>query len=196
MKTFALCAICGGLAFVAVQYQMTGTLLGFHVGAEAALPPPPPPPKLTFPDALAIVCRGAAVPQAAAFKKGAETHPTLILKPSGKLHPWQERLHADWKAESVEETELILIVPAQQRTLLQLVTYPNGAPSIRRYQYDLDVRALEARTGKPRGHKHFQTSARAVRPQESWALTELGDPVTFRDVYHWLQALPAISKER
>jgi len=188
MKTFALCAICGGLAFGVVQYQMTGYVLGIHWG-EVAPPPPPPPAKVKFPDALAVVCRGTGVPQAAAFNKAAETHPAVVLKPNGALHQWQERLQPGWQAESVEETELVIILPPQVRTLLQTATYANGAPSIRRYQYDLDARVLEARTGKLLGHKRFQTVARPLRPVETWALTELGDPVPWRDVSHWVQGL-------
>jgi len=189
MKTFALCAICGVFAFVAVQYQMTGSLLGIPVAEAPAPPPPPPPAKLKFPEALAVLARGTGVPQAAAFSKNAETHPTVILKPNGALHPWQDRLQPGWQAESVEETELVVILPSQKRTLLQLATYANGAPPIRRFQYDLDARVLEARTGKTLGTRHFQTVARPLRPVETWALTELGDPVTCREVSHWLQEL-------
>ena len=188
MKTFALCAICGVLAFVAVQYHMTGHLLGIY-GSEPAPPPPPPPPKLKFPDTLAVLCRGTPVPQAAAFNPNNEMHPTVIFRPNGTVHAWQERLQPEWQADSVEETELVIILPPQTRTLLQTVNYANGAPSIKRYQYDLEVRVLEARTGKPLGHKHFQTIARPVRPQEPWTLTELGEPVACRDVFRWLRVL-------
>jgi hypothetical protein len=187
MKTLALCAICGVLAFVGVQYHLTGHLLGIYGGEPP--PPPPPPPKMRFPETLAVLCRGTPVPQAAAFNRKAESHPTVIFKPNGTLHPWNERLQDDWQANTVEEAELVVILPPQQRSLLQVVNYANGAPSIRRYQYDLEVRVLEARTGRTIGRKHFQTVARPVRPQESWALTELGDPVAWRDVYHWLRSL-------
>jgi hypothetical protein len=189
MKTFALCAICGVLASVAVQYHMTGHLFGIY-GNEPA-PPPPPPPKMPFPEALAVLCRGTPVPQAAAFNRKEETHLTVIFKPNGMLHPWNERLAEDWQANSVEEAELVVIIPPQQRSLLQVVNYANGAPSIRRYQYDLEVRVLEARTARTIGRKHFQTVARPVRPVETWALTELGDPVAWRDVSHWLKGLTA-----
>jgi hypothetical protein len=129
------------------------------------------------------------VPQAAAFNPHNETHATFIFRPNGTVHAWQERLHPDWQAGSVEETELVVILPPQTRTLLQTVNYSNGAPSIRRYQYDLDVRVLEARTGRLLGHKRFQTVARPVRPMETWALTEVGDPIAWRDVFHWLKGL-------
>jgi hypothetical protein len=188
MKTFALCVVCSALAFVAVQYQMTGLVFGVRLG-EASLPPTPPPPKAKFPDTLAVVCRGKGVPQAAPFNKNTEVHPAVVLKPTGKLHKWNERLQAGWQAESVEETELVVVVPPQKRTLLGVQTYPNGAPPIRRFQYDLDVRVLEARTGRLVAYKHFQTVARPIMRVETWALTELGDPVAWRDVYRWVQSL-------
>jgi len=188
MRTFGICALCGLLAFVAVQYQMTGGLLGMHT-PEAPPPPPPPPPKLKFPEGLAVLSRGTGVPQAAAFNKSAENHPLVTLKANGTLHIWQDRLQPDWKAESVEETELAIIMPSQKRTLLQTATYASGAPPLKRYQYDLDVRVLEARTGKPLGYKHFQTVARPIRPLENWAMTELGDPVSWREVNQWVREL-------
>jgi hypothetical protein len=194
MRTFALCAICGVLAFVAVQYQKTGHLWGSD--EDVGPSPPPPPLKLKFPEALAVLCRGTAVPQAAAFNRTADTHPTVIFRPNGTLHPWHERLLPGWQAESVEETELVLILPPQHRKLLQIATYANGAPSIRRYQYDLEARVLEARTGKPLAHKHFQTIARPVRPVETWALTELGEPVACRDVFRWLEGLGGHSAQQ
>src|SRR5947209_12694015 len=119
MKTFALCAICGGLAFVLVQYQITGKFLGVQWATTPPPPPPPPPPRLNFPEALAVVCCGTAVPQAAAFNKTAETHPAVVLKPNGTLHKWQDRLQPGWQAESVEETELVIILPPQVKTLIQ-----------------------------------------------------------------------------
>jgi hypothetical protein len=196
MKTFALCAVCGGLAFVAVQYQMTGQILGLRLGEDAAQIAPPPPPKAVFPQALAALCRGKGVPQAAAFNKSSETHPAVVLKPSGTLHSWHKRLQPGWQAESVEETELVILVPPQKRTLLGVQTYSNGAPPIRRYQYDLDVRLLEARTGRLIAQKHFQNAARPIRPMEVWALTELGDPIAWLDVSRWMKAVTTGSSTR
>jgi hypothetical protein len=194
MKTFAFCAVCGFVAFVAVEYHMTGTVLGLRLG-EPPPPPPPPPAKLKFPDTLASVCRGVGVPEAAPFQKSADPHPAVVLKPNGMIHKWTERLAPDWLAESVEETQLVIVLTPQHCTLLQTITYPNGAPPIKRFQYDLDARVLEARTGKLVGFKHFQTVARPVRPQEVWQLTELGDPVAWHDVNVWLKRVTGPSSE-
>src|SRR3989442_14149446 len=138
MKTAILCAVCGGFAFLTVQYQMTGQFFGFGPGLGAKVEPPPP--KAKFPEALAAACRGVPVPQAASFNRTAEMHAIVVLKPSGAVHSWNERLQPGWQAESVEETELVVVVPPQKKTVLTITTYPNGAPPIKRYQYDLDVR--------------------------------------------------------
>src|SRR6516162_5177855 len=53
MKTFALCVVCGGLAFAVVQYQMTGQLFGFGLGHSTQTPPPP---GAKFPETLAVAC--------------------------------------------------------------------------------------------------------------------------------------------
>jgi hypothetical protein len=184
MKTFALCVVCGGLAFAVVQYQMTGQLFGFGLGHSTQTPPPP---GAKFPETLAVACRGGRVPEAAAFDKKSETHPAVILKPNGTLHDWHGRLQQGWQAETVEETELVVIVPRQKKTLLQIQTYANGAPPIKRWKYEVDVRVLEAHTGKTVAFRHFESVPRPLRPMEVWDLTELGDPVPWRDVSRWLQ---------
>jgi hypothetical protein len=195
MKTFAVCTVCGFVAFVAVQYHMTGSVLGFHIGDGGAPPPPPPAAKLKFPEALACVCRRVPVREAAPFTKNGDAHPAVVLRPNGTLHKWTERLQPGWQAESVEETQLVIVLTPQQRSLLQIVTYPNGAPPIKRFQYDMDARVLEAKTGRLVGFKHFQTVARPVRPQEIWQLTELGDPVTWHDVNVWLKQVTGFTSE-
>jgi hypothetical protein len=192
MKTVALCVVCGALAFAGVQYQMTGMVFGIQIG-DGPSSNAPPPPKAKFPDDLAALCRGVGAPHAAAFNKKADAHPSVVLKPNGTLHQWHERLQSGWQAENVEETELVLVIPRQKKSLLQVQTYPNGAPPIRRYQYDVDVRVLEARTGKTVAFKHFQSVARPIMPTETWALTELGDPVAWRDVYRWFQGISSAS---
>jgi hypothetical protein len=184
------------VAFFAVQFQMTGGVLGFRLGDSGPSPPPPPPPKLRFPEALTVVSRGVGVPESAAFAKSTEPHPAVVLKPNGTLHKWNERLQQGWQAEAVEETQLVIVLTPQQRTLLQTVTYPNGAPPVKRFQYDMDARVYEARTGKLLGYKHFQTVARPVRPQEIWQLTELGDPVAWHDVNQWIRRLSGFNADR
>jgi len=97
-------------------------------------------------------------------------------------------LQPGWLAESVEDTEVVLVVPLQKRTLLGVQLY-NGAPELRRYKYDVDVRMLEAQTGKLLAQKHFQSVARPIRQLETFALTELGDPVQMIEVYRWMKAM-------
>jgi hypothetical protein len=186
MKTAILCVVCGTLTFL--------VMLGVQLGTEQ------PPPfeqensvadatKKTarFPEDLARAVRGAPIPEAAAFAKSTDPHPTAVLDRSGKLHPWHERQPTGWRAESVEATELILILGQERRTQVQLITYSNGAPPVRRYRYELDARVVQARTGKTVAGKRFVSEARPIRSMEQWELTELGDPIECADVNQWLR---------
>jgi hypothetical protein len=123
---------------------------------------------------------------AAPFKKGNEPHPAVSLQPNGTLHQWTERLQSGWQAESVEEAELVVVLPNQKKTLLQVAPFSNGVAK-RRFKFDLDVRVLEAKTGKLVAFRHFENVARPFMHMEAGGLTELGDPVQFRDVYRWVQ---------
>jgi hypothetical protein len=181
MKTAAACALCAIGAFTMMHLHMTG-----QVG-DGPSDNGPGVPQAVFPFDLAPAARGEPVPKAAAFVRTAESHPTVVLDRSGKLHPWHKHLQPDWLAESVETTEVAVIVTSQKKTHLSVQTYPNGAPPVHRYGYDMDAWLVEARTGKAIASKHFATVARPVRPVEAWDLTELGDPVSWGDVAEWLR---------
>jgi hypothetical protein len=185
IKTAAICLVCAMGAFTMMHLHMTGQLgdepADGRVDAkqEAAVP--------RFPFELAPAARGEAVAKAAAFALTAETHPTAILDRSGKLHEWQKYLQPDWLADTIEGTELVVVVSSQTKSWLSVQTYPNGAPPVHRYRYDMDAWLVEARTGKTIISKHFVTIARPVRRVEAWDLTELGDPVGPGEVIEWLR---------
>jgi hypothetical protein len=120
----------------------------------------------------------------------------VVLNRSGRLHEWNDRMLTDWQADSVEATELALVVGPQKRTLLQIQYYPSGAPPVRRYRYDVDVWLVEAKTGKELASKRFTTEARPIRPLEVWDLTELGEPVEPAVVMDWMQARAAAYAEQ
>jgi hypothetical protein len=187
MKTAALCVLCALGAFFVMFLHQTGQFGTPDNGpapkeeAKQKLPP------AKFPADLAPASRGQPVPRATPFVKDAETHGTTVLTRKGTLHPWHERLHPDWHAESVESTELVLVVGNQTRTILQVVTYPNGAPPITRYRYDLDVWLVEAQTGRTIKSKQFSNTARPVLPRELWEITELGDEVQWTTVAAWMR---------
>jgi hypothetical protein len=187
-KIVGVCVACAVGAFVVVQLYVGGGL-GFADTAAEKLPVAEEPPAALFPEALVPATRGESVPQAAAFVPNAkEPHPTVILQRSGVLfEEWHTRLQPGWQAETVEMTELVLIVGPQKKSSLQVITYPNGAPPITRYRHDVDAWLVEAKTGKELARQRFTTIARAVRPVENWDLTELGQPVDLPEVSEWLK---------
>jgi hypothetical protein len=192
MKTAAVCVVCALGAFFAMYLSLSGqfgdpdNLSGDKDEVKKIVPP------AKFPSALAAATRGQSVPQAAAFLKTAETHGVVVMTRKGLLHEWHERLQPDWQADSVETTELVLVVGTQRQTQLQVVTYANGAPPITRYRYDLDVWLVEARTGQTIKSNHFTTIARQVRPRELWELTELGEEVSWATVATWMREVVAV----
>ena len=95
MKTIALCAGCGAVAFLAMSYQM-------GLFEEPAWPDGEPAQaaaevsataRPSFPEDLAPACSGKPVAEARAYRAGSEPHPLAFFDGSGKLHAgWQQRL--------------------------------------------------------------------------------------------------------
>jgi hypothetical protein len=198
MKTFAFLFALSAVAFLVFGYQ-TGLLEmpGVEVEGTATTQAveqdskqAPDAAGRQFPEDLEPACRGAAVPGAAVFDpKSGRPHRLVFLYDTGKLRSeWQEMLDEDWLAERVEQTELVVVVSKDEKTLINVQYYPNGAPPISRYQYDLYIRVVAARTGRVLARNHFVSTPRRVRGTESWELTAIGQPVSFTTVFNWVKS--------
>src|SRR4051812_12818207 len=167
MKSVALwIAICGG-AFLLMGAQMG--LFGARPKADDADPeevsvhkPVEAPKRLMFPMDLAPAAQANAVPQAAAYKPANLAHKLAVLTPTGMLHKWQENLHEEWAADTVESTELVVVVGTQRKIFVDRMNYPNGAPPIDRYTYECEVSVVEAKTGNVLANKLFRNLPRPV----------------------------------
>lgn len=199
MKAVALAAGCGVFAFVLVGVQMG--MFSEPVAKEKPAEPPivekkPPAP---FPDALVPACKGQPVPAAAEinFRERKETYRLAFLKVAGGLHSWQSHLKSDWTADTVENTELVIVLSPQRRSLLNVQHYPNGAPSVYRYKFELEASIVAAKSGRVLAYKKFVSIPRAINHIEAWDLTAIEEPVTFSTVFNWAssQALGGFVEE-
>lgn len=193
MRNVLICAAVGGLVFAVATGMQLGLLPGLREPneSESAEPRPAPivtTPKLKFPEALAqlTLAKPMPVPQAAAFQPGEGAHKVAVLRPGGALHPWHEQIPETWQARSVESAEVILVVARQKKSKIDYITYPNGAPPITRYRFELEVSVVEAKTGKLLDNRVFRNEPRRVRPREAWATTAIGIPVERAVVFRWL----------
>lgn len=201
MKSAALAAGCGTFAFI---------LLGFQMGMFSPAEPrpkddsPPPPivdkkPPVPFPEALSPACKGQPVHEAADIDPKAEktSYRFVFLKAAGGLHSWHDNLKSEWQAETVEETQLVIVLGPQRKTLLSVQHYPNGAPSVSRYKFEMEASLVAAKAGRVLAQKRFVSMPRPVAQVESWELTAIEQPVAFSTVYNWAasQALVAATRE-
>ncbi len=189
MKTAVVCCTIAGLAFVAMAYQagFFGSVGGSSGSMSSPVKKPQGPPPAPFPDALTQAGRGRPVPEAAEFKGGSGPHPLVFLNSAGQLHEsWQDRVREEWQATTVEKTELVVVLGKQRKIFIDRTDYPNGAPPIWRYKYELDVTVYAAKSGQVLGRKRFQSMPRSIRSVESWELTELGLPVAMSTVFSWV----------
>lgn len=192
MKTIAIFVGCAGLVFMASALQ-----LGlFDTAAPPTTDSEPQaaveeaktaPPSAKFPEDLWPVLRAQPVPQAKEYQ-AAEKNRLVFLRSKGGLHDWHEKVDDDWRADTVEKTELAVVLGPQYKMAIEYITFANGPP-VTRYKHELDVYVVAARSGAIVGRKRFVSVARPIQNRESWELTALGEPVGYAEVFHWVRAM-------
>lgn len=201
MKPVVICLIAGGLGFGLMGFQtglfqeqlpasgLTGPAStpakGASTGSVAVPNKNPLGQRAKFPGDLAPAVRQQPVPQAAERNPKSKSNKMVVLKSTGAVHAWDEMIREDWKAETVEETDIVLVVQPQKKTFVNRIDYP-GAPPIDRYQFDLEVYVVEAKTGTVLAVKHFRQMPRQIRQVEEHDLTIIGSPIPFRTVFAWM----------
>jgi hypothetical protein len=199
MKSYLVCGVLCAFGFFAMAMQLGmfrphSEIEGEEVEEEQPVVEAEEATKkkrLRFPVDLAPAAKAQAVPEAAAWAPSDEPHKMAFFKVSGGLHPWQDNMagyHPEWAAERVEETELVVVVGGQRKWVVQVYRYPNGAPPVTRYQFELEASLIEAKTGRVLANRQFHNVPRLVRGyNEDWSLTALGKPVTYHTVFRWAQ---------
>jgi hypothetical protein len=177
MKTVAICLGCGVVAFLAMGYQMG--LFADRAPVEdvtaQAVEESPPAPEPKFPEDLSPACSGKAVPQAAAYHPSAEPHPLAFFDCGGKLRTqWQERLSSEWQPDGVYSTELVVVLGQDNKANAAPQQLATG-PETSRTAQELDVRVVEARTGKVLSRRRFPPG----EPQKTGQFTA---------VFNWVSA--------
>jgi len=105
--------------------------------------------RVSLAKALSPVCKGVGIPEAAAYngEKG-QRHPLLLLDADGHEHIWSDDFPSEWLASTVEETQLVVCIGKEQEQAIETCRYWTSGPPIVRYQYQLYVKLIEAKTGK------------------------------------------------
>jgi hypothetical protein len=194
MKTYFGCGIAAAAAFVFMGLQTGLFGLNRHSAFDeeqaevVAATRKRAKERAKFPDDLAPAARAQPVAVAADFKVADKPHKLAFLKANGALHPWHNDsidYNEDWTATSVEETELVIIVSGQSKSMIERVTFSNGPP-VDRNRWELEASVVEAKTGRVLAQRSFVNLPRAVRPQEAYELTALGSPVHILTVFNWV----------
>jgi hypothetical protein len=192
MKTIAIWSGVAAFAFVIVSTQM-GLFQPRRDRDESAQVEQavavPAKAGTVFPDDLAPAAQARPVPLAAAYQPGPGIHPLVFLRLNGWLHAWQETLREDWAADSVGATELAVIVGVPRKTFVSAHHYPNKAPTITRYMYELEISVIEAKTGKILANRLFRNVPRPLRYMESWETTLIGRAVTQQQIFGWVSRM-------
>jgi hypothetical protein len=186
MRPVLICALLGSGVFFAGLLQMGVWRRGAGNLPSAEVPTSPPVvEKAKFPDDLAPAAQALVVAKAAEYKLGPVPHKMVIMTPKGELHEWHEKLPEEWCAESVEETELVIVVGRDKSKLLQKVHFRNGPP-IDRVQWELEISVVAAKSGTVLDNRKFENIPRDCANGEAYATTRIGRPVQWHTVWDWI----------
>lgn len=160
--------------------------LGLLFGASAFLLTGCSTPQDDIRAALAGVCAGQGVPQAAAYTGGG-VHPMVALSSDGEPHDWTNDVPEVWTPASLDAAQLVACVRPEQERSIEVCHY-NG-PDITRYRYEVTIRLVEARTGAEVASTVLVGSdPRECRSTEDYDLTRLaGDHISFSEAEDWLR---------
>jgi hypothetical protein len=192
MKTVAVWSGISALAFVIIGAQM-GVFSKDRRGDDAETveeqPAKPATPGATFPDDLAPAAQAKPVRAAADYKPNSDPHPVVFLRLNGTVHPWQETVREDWRADTVATTELAVVLGVPKKVFVDRTDYVGGAPSITRYIFELEVSVIEAKTGRILANRLFRNTPRPVQRREAWEITGIGKAVSQQQVFSWVSRL-------
>lgn len=189
MKTTIACVLCTALAFILVQISMQAQPES-EPNTDGPVIEKAQADEAKFPEDLAPAVQGQPVPQASPWDRSPDHTPALVLlRRSCELHPWHDDLELDWRSDSVEGAELVVVLGKQYRSVLSVTRYPHqkGAPPVTRYRHEMNVWLVEAKTGKTLASKRFRQDARPIRQTETWNTTELGEPISRHTVLQWVR---------
>lgn len=192
MKTFIGCMMAATAAFLFMGLQ-TGLFGPPRSSGESreveAVAKKPTTPRAKFPEDLAPAARAQPVAVAAMFTPNSEKpHKMVFLKVNGAPHDWQKDAgdyHEEWIATNVEETELVVVVSGQTRSVIDRISFVNGPP-IERERWELEASVVEAKTGKVLATRRFVNLPREIRQMEAYETTSLGAPVKYLTVFNWV----------
>jgi len=165
----------------------TATPLFPILGAAAFLMAGCSNPQAAVQSDLSGACSGQGVPEAAAYSGGG-VHPVVLLASSGESHAWSDDLPEEWYPGAVEAAQLVACVGEEDEREIEVCLY-NG-PSITRFQYQVSLRLVEARTGAQVASTVLEGSMpRECRQSEDYDLTRLeGNHVAVAAARDWMRA--------
>ena len=142
--------------------------------------------KARFPEDLAPAAQAKAVAIAAEYKPGAKSYRVAFVNPRGELHRWHPDIPEDWRAATVEETELVVVMDEKQkRIFVDRINYAN-APAIDRYINQVEIAIVEPKTGKVIENRMFRNLPRQVHNIEAFRTTMIGRSVQWFTVFDYV----------
>ncbi len=148
-------------------------------------------PTAVWSDSLAPATTLEPVEGAAQWPRQADQIPRIaILDQEGKLHPWHASLPDDWRAESVAETDLVLMLSQPEKPHTSEIVFPSPG------EHRLSAYLIEARVGKVLKSLRFVGKPLSVVGKESSETNEAVEAIPFDQVVHWVkQEIRAIVRE-
>jgi len=141
----------------------------------------------TFWENIALVCSGKGIPASTAYNEKVGIH-TIV--PQVRDSVFYGKFPLNWFPDSLLTMELVLCYDARQKKVETCQFLPAG--SMKRIQYELDVRLISANSGKPIAARVFAGGMPDACPPNLLAKSggegdsTYGTPVNTNEVMNWL----------
>lgn len=141
------------------------------------------------------VCSGSGIKQASEFS--GSKHPIVLVNSSDttKHHIWSYCMPRYFWPEDISELQLVACAEEERKTIIETCyyTFSGSGPGdyrIHRYQYELEITLIKARTGEVISTEIIQGSTPSRCPSSGtiYSINDIYGPrVSFIDIRNWLR---------
>ena len=191
MKAFAICAVVGAGVFLAGLLPLGVLNTGLGRGSNSSSVEIKAAPESEVPRGTGAGGQGQGRGKSRCLQARPDVSQDGLHDAGRRIHTWHESIPEDWQADTVEETELVVVVAKQKKIQLSrvprvLIGTNTPAPPMDRVRYDVEVSVIEAKTGNILDNRIFRNEPRRYRNPEPYATTTIGSPVHISKVFQWV----------
>jgi len=135
---------------------------------------------------LLQVCFNKGISEATLFTQDSSFHPIVLYKQKVDSFVFKDKLPETWLPMATRYCELVACVEKEHKRKLSPCEY-TGGHTVTRYEYQLDVKILSAKTGEVISQETFYGGAPECLERTSSSGSIEGSHVKYKEIREWLE---------